>query len=606
MNDFHFLRPAWFLVLPLLLLLLYRFMRRQLRSRSWQAVCDPQLLPHLLLGRSVRRANWPLWLLLAGLLALVLALAGPVWQRQPQPLFRQQSALVVLFDLSRSMQANDLKPSRFLHARLKIADLLRQRREGQTALIVFAADAFTVTPLTEDRHTIESLLSSLEPELMPAQGSAPARAIALGLELLKQAGTKNGRLLLVTDEDRPARAIDAARQVERSGYILDILGVGTAGGGPILMADGSYFKDGAGNLVLPQLKRDELAGLAGAGGGVYRDIAIDDSDLRGLLDAMETHGLDQAEQESKATGDRWREEAIWLLWPLTFLAAFAFRRGWLLMLTLLLLQPQPVRAAGWADLWQTPDQQAMENFNQKDYVRAAETFSDARWKAAALYRDGQYRKMLKQQVEPTSADDWYNRGNALAKTGAFSEALSAYQRALELDETHADARFNKDLVEQALEQQRSQTQQQNKPSDTENQGERQDKSPKGENASQKEAPPSANTQNKGGEQDSGQKESDPKRAQGKDKGAEAAAAAERDSAQQQAEGAQAMTGDEQEKAAAEQKPETSSELSKETPEQRETRMLLEKIPDDPGGLLRRKFLYQYRERGQQRESDRSW
>jgi len=203
MSNFHFLRPEWFLALLPLLLLLFWLARRRLRSRSWQAVCDPELLPHLLLGHSVRRANWPIWLLLVGLLLMVLALSGPVWKRQPQPLFRQQSALVILFDLSRSMEVADLRPSRFLRARLKIADLLRQREEGQTALIVFAADAFTVTPLTEDRHTIESLLESLDPELMPVQGSNLTRAIRRGAELLQQAGLQRGRLLLVTDEDRP-------------------------------------------------------------------------------------------------------------------------------------------------------------------------------------------------------------------------------------------------------------------------------------------------------------------------------------------------------------------------------------------------------------------
>ena len=118
MSHFHFLRPEWFLALLPLLLLLFWLARRQLHGRSWQAVCDPELLPYLLLGRSVRRANWPLWLLLTGVLLAILALAGPVWERQPQPLFRQQSALVILFDLSRSMEVADLRPSRFLRAQL--------------------------------------------------------------------------------------------------------------------------------------------------------------------------------------------------------------------------------------------------------------------------------------------------------------------------------------------------------------------------------------------------------------------------------------------------------------------------------------------------------
>ncbi|MDH3960878.1 MAG: hypothetical protein OET55_06360, partial [Desulfuromonadales bacterium] len=94
MNQFHFLRPDWFwLLLPAALLLVWLW-RQQLRSRNWQAVCDPQLLPYLLLGRSQRRRNWPLHLIMIALLLAIIALAGPTWERLPQPLFRQNSALV--------------------------------------------------------------------------------------------------------------------------------------------------------------------------------------------------------------------------------------------------------------------------------------------------------------------------------------------------------------------------------------------------------------------------------------------------------------------------------------------------------------------------------
>ncbi|MDH3997640.1 MAG: VWA domain-containing protein, partial [Desulfuromonadales bacterium] len=167
MSEFHFLRPDWFWLLAPALLLLLLLWRRQLRSRSWQSVCDPQLLPHLLIGRSQRRSNWPLHMLLLALLLATTALAGPVWERQQVPLFRQDSALVLLLDLSLSMHAGDLKPDRLTRAKMKLHDILQQRREGQSALVVFAGDAFTVTPLTDDANTIIALLDSLEPGLMP-------------------------------------------------------------------------------------------------------------------------------------------------------------------------------------------------------------------------------------------------------------------------------------------------------------------------------------------------------------------------------------------------------------------------------------------------------
>ncbi len=615
MNNFHFLRPEWFLALLPSLLLLFWFARRHLRSRSWQAVCDPELLPHLLLGRSVRRANWPLWLLLLGLLLAVLALAGPVWKRQPQPLFRQQSALVILFDLSRSMQVADLKPSRFVRAQLKISDLLRQRKEGQTALIVFAADAFTVTPLTEDRHTIEALLKSLDPELMPVQGSNPARAIARGQELLQQAGLKRGRLLLVTDEDRPELFLDAARQLKRQGFELAVLGVGSPEGAPIPQPGGGFFKDEQGNLVLPKLNTAGLRQLASAGGGHYRQLSVDDSDLDGLLANIDDHRLDQSEQTTTTTGDRWREEGIWLLWPLSVLAALAFRRGWLLVLTLLLLVPPSAEAVSWSGLWKTPDQRAAEAFADKDYADAAQQFQDQHWKASALYRDGKFSEAAKLLKSPQNADDWYNQGNALAKSGDLPAALKAYQQALKLESEHADAQFNKELVEKALQQQQQQNkknqqgeqnQQGKQQKQTDNQ---QNTAEKGDNQAQEQQRDSSSPQkNKDGKM--------PPQSQsaGEDNKSKSQKSSPQDSAKKTAKADKKST-----KAARKQlnelttkSPENNSVTAEaadkipETAEQRESRLLLQQIPDDPGGLLRRKFLYQYRQRGQQPETDRSW
>lgn len=633
MNNFHFLRPEWFIALLPLFLLLYWLVRQQLRSRSWQAVCDPELLPHLLLGRSVRRANWPFWLLSVGLLLAVLALAGPVWKRQPQPLFRQQSALVILFDLSRSMEVADLRPSRFLRGRLKIADLLQQRKEGQTALIVFAADAFTVTPLTEDRHTIEALLNSLDPELMPVQGSNLARAMQRGEKILQQAGLKQGRLLLVTDEDRPEKYLDAARQLKKAGFELSILGVGTPAGAPIPLPGGGFFKDRHGNLVLPKLNSSGLKQLAIAGGGQYRRLSVDDSDLHHLLAGLDDHRLDQAGKTAAAVGDRWREEGVWLLWPLLLLAALAFRRGWLLVLPLLLLVPSPAAAFSWSQLWQTPNQQAEQAFIEKDYPAAAQQFQDPRWKASALYRSGDFAGAAKLLKSPQSADDWYNQGNALAKSGDLAAALKAYQQALKLKPGGTDTEFNKNLVEKALQQQKQkqnkkqkQKQKQNQKQDQNQQnnngqgnksaenknksGDKQNKSTDGKNSAKQQN--SSSSQAKKSADRKGQSDQSASQDKKSPKGQSSKPATAEKEQKKHTKKPTDMAQNRANKSAdkkAEKQPDSvtgSADSVPETAAQRESRLLLQQIPDDPGGLLRRKFLYQYRQRGQQSETDRSW
>ena len=607
MNNFHFLRPEWFLLLPPFLLLFLWLARRRLRSRSWQTICDPELLPHLLLGRSVRRAYWPVWLLLIALLLAVVALAGPVWQRQPQPLFRQQSALVILFDLSRSMQVADLKPSRFQRARLKITDLLRQRQEGQTALIAFAADAFTVTPLTEDRHTIEALLKSLDPALMPAQGSDLARAMRLGGELLQQTSLNRGRLLLVTDEDQPELFLDASRQLKQQGFELAVLGVGSPEGAPIPKPEGGFLKDAAGNMILPQLNINGLQQLARAGGGSYHSLTVDDTDLRSLLAGLDEQYLDPSKQTTTASGDRWREEGIWLLLPLTLLAALAFRRGWLLVLPLILLMPPPAEALDWQELWRTPDQQAAQSFAKKDYEGAAKRFEDPRWKASALYRDGKYAEAAELIKDPQTADDWYNQGNALAKTGNLPAALKAYQQAIEIEPDQADARFNKELVEEALQkQEKEQEKQEQEKQEQEKQG--QDES--GESDQQQPSEDKSGSSDKENDKSQDQTPASPSEPQDKDKeqNAQDKSAVDKDNSPETNSATQpsdAETAEEQ----PEEKNSVASEPADEMPEsaeQRESRLLLQQIPDDPGGLLRRKFYYQYRQRGRQTQTDKSW
>ncbi len=627
MSDFHFLRPAWVLVLPPLLGLLWLLWRRRLLSRSWQEVCDPVLLPHLLLGHSRRRAHWPLWLLLAGLLTTVTALAGPTWQRLPQPLLRQQSALVILFDLSRSMDAGDLKPSRLVRARLKLEDILRQRREGQTALVVFAGDAFAVTPLTDDYRTIEALLPSLDPQIMPVQGSEPDRALDLGAKLLQRAGVKGGTLLLVTDEDRPEPSEAAARQLRQQGLQLEVLGVGTPEGAPIPLAEGGFFKDRQGNLVLPRLNDDGLRRLALAGGGDYRRLSIDDSDFHALLSDLDSHRLDHAGRNSTRLGDRWQEAGIWLLWPLALLAAAAFRRGWLTVLVLLLVLPPQARALTWPELWQRPDQQAHEAFAAGRFKAAGENFKNPRWKASAFYKAGQYDQALKAQPQAQSADDWYNRGNALARNGRLAEALKAYDQALKLGPDDDDTRTNRRLVEQALQQQKPE-QQQNRQDDNQKDGQgqksgdqqpsadgqagqknlgdrqpgRQDaKSPTNQKSEadrapsagsgRPQSPPATQSQGQGTTADGkspGQEQQPPGQPQSS---AEEQARAGVNS-DQTSQAPAAVTGDDAKPPA--------------TAEERELRQWLQRIPDDPGGLLRRKFLYQYRQRGQQLETDRPW
>ena len=217
MTDFHFLRPWWLLALPALIALLWTLRRQQRGGADWREFCDPALLPHMLIGTPGKQARHRLWLAATTGVIAVLALAGPAWERLPAPVFRNLSALVVVLDLSMSMNAADLKPSRLERARFKIEDILRARKDGQTALVVYAGDAFAVTPITDDSATIAAQLSALSPAMMPSLGHRADLGLQTAGRLLKQAGLKSGDVLLITSGEGSHEAEKAAADLRTQG-----------------------------------------------------------------------------------------------------------------------------------------------------------------------------------------------------------------------------------------------------------------------------------------------------------------------------------------------------------------------------------------------------
>jgi len=436
---------------------------------------------------------------------------------------------------------------------------------------------------------------------MPTLGSRPELAIKQGRRLLQQAGLADGDLLLITDDDQPEAAIAEAKQLQQDGYRLSVLGVGTAAGAPIPLADGGFFKDAAGQVVLPRLKSAALQQLAQAGGGSYQTIRVDDQDLQALLAGSLRNRLEAKQQQSDQLGDRWREAGVWLLWPLVLLTACAFRRGWLTVVVFCTLLTQPAQAFDWQQLWQRSDQRGAQAFNEEDYATATQQFQDPRWQASAHYRNGQYGEAAKLLETAESADDWYNRGNALAKSGRLPDALGAYNEALQLNPQDQDAQTNKRLVEEALAEQQQESQSQEG-----------DSSPQQGESSAEDGKPSQQDESSSAETNEGQP-SPPEQGESSSseqaQQGEASAASESKPKEQQEAESQSAT-DAEEKAAteapasAEQAESMDEQPSSE--EERASQQWLQRIPDDPGGLLRRKFLYQYRQREGRQTSDKPW
>jgi Ca-activated chloride channel family protein len=604
-EQFHFIRPYWLLTILPLLVMLWLLLHRQLSSGNWTAVCDPELLPHILLGEDGQRRTWPIYVLgIAGLLS-ILALAGPTWERLPQPAFRDQSALVIVLDLSRSMDTTDIKPSRLIRARFKVADILKHRQEGQTALIVYAGDAFTVTPLTDDTETISSQLSVLNTSLMPNQGSRADIALEKAATLLQQAGLKSGNVLLMTDGVNETRTRNAVEKLKKQGYKLSILGVGTEEGAPIPQGSGGFLKDAQGAIVIPKLEEAPLRKFAYS--GIYQRLQINDSDIKALLASFDSEILKNQKDKNDLQIDTWREQGPWLLLLVLPLAALAFRRGYLAVVLFLLLPipPQSAQAFDWNSLWFTPDQQASEAFEKGDTQKAAELFNNPEWKAAAQYKAGQYEQALKSQAGLEGADNWYNKGNALARLGRYPEAIEAYKKALELAPEHDDAQYNKELVEKQLEQQDSQNQdsqnQDSQNQDSQNQdSQNQDSQNQDSQNQESQNSKSQDSQNHDSETQDAQ---ETQASQNQEQEGEEGENSEEANSQASQENGESEESDAQQAEAAQQSD------ADETPDemQQAHEQLLRKIHDDPGGLLRRKFKYQYQQReSRQLEQEQPW
>lgn len=619
MHSFHFLRPAWFLSLLPLALMLALAWRRRSASRSWQAVVDPHLLPHVLIGGGPRRGVRGMTALALGAVLAVTALAGPAWDKLQQPVFRRESALVVLLDLSLSMDAADLQPSRLQMAKFKLRDILARRKEGDTALVVYAADPFVVSPLTNDVDTIVRQLPSLTTELMPAQGSRADRAIAKAQDLLQQAGAVHGDALLITDgvdNDAAPALRDAVEKLSAAGYRLSVLGVGTAAGAPIPLADGGFLKDADGAIVLPKLDEDSLAKLAADGRGSYRRLAAGDSDTDDLLITFDTgRQSQQAQQVEGLKSDQWRDAGPWLLLPLLPLAALAFRRGYLLLLCVATLLPMPhsAHAFDWNDLWQRPDQRGAEALAENQPQQAAALFKDPQWRAAAQYRAGDYRAAIKDFEKQSGATADYNRGNALAHLGKYQEALNAYEDALKRDPDLWDAAYNRDLVKQWLRQQdasdndgqRRQGKQRQDGAQPGGQQERQQPGNKG-NQAQEDGRRANAAQGK--DQAAARNKMQDNDNKGNNPAAQRQQADSQSPRQQSGAADKDAQADHRDRQTAVDDAEAPGEGAQSQSEADQANaQWLRRIPDDPGGLWRRKFLYQYkREYQSQKNEAKPW
>lgn len=616
LQQLHFLRPLWFLALIPAGLLIGFLVKNKQASSKWQSLIQPDLLPYLIVGEEKKTHALGIYALALFWAIAITALAGPVWQQLPQAVKKRIDAQVIVLDLSLSMLATDLSPTRIARAKHKLSDLIDARKEGLTALVVYSGDAHVVSPLTDDSKTIASLLPSLGPELMSVPGSNASAGLSKAIELLQNAQSKQGSILFVTDGFEEQQISTIKKMLKSVPYRLLILGVGTAKGAPIQLPGGNFLKDRQHNIVIPKLNRDELIDLSQQVNGRYQDISNNDSDVQALLSTSMLAEQDAAYQETQRHFDLWQEEGPWLVLLLLPLVCLFFRRGALLLVLLvagtLTLSPSSAEAVEWSDLWQTPDQKGQQLYDKGDYAAAAQAFESSEWKASSYYKKGDYDQAAKEFSQKSDNVARYNQANALAKTGRLEDAIALYDKVLVTEPNNSDAQFNRDLLKKLLQMknaQRNQQQQKGQQGQNADQNAEQENSSNASNDNQNQSGQNKSSQNNSSSNSEQTSESSPSSQNQQQQNSNSHSQNQTQEPSQKNEESEASaqqkdpsTG--QEKPAQANEPANASDTQSQE-NQQALEQWLRRVPDEPGGLLRRKFFIESR-RKQTEVPEQTW
>lgn len=636
MLDFEFIRPEllWLLLPVGLLFSLVLLKHKKTKQLSLIA-------PHLaqfVISNNPQQVKQPLSLVALFCLLAVIFSAGPSFEKKQVPVFQSKNARVIVIDMSLSMYSTDIAPNRLVQARYKALDMIELFKEGDTALVAYAGSAYTISPLTNDATTLENLIPSLSPEIMPDKGSNVLAGLDLGQELLTQAGYVDGDIILITDGIDQSEQSDISQFTANSKYRLNIYGVGTEQGAPIKLPDGGFLKDSYGQIVVPTLNQARLQSLASNSGGSFTSYQPSGQDIAIFAPSANAKML----KEEKQTQVLWRIDAgIYGLIILLPLAMWLFRRAAFLGAFVLFsfIPEQHAFANELPDLFKNQQQRALEAYQQGNYEKAASNAQSAELKGSALYKQDNYDAAITQFSQDKSATGFYNTGNALAKAGRLDEALNAYQQALKLDPNFTKAKDNQALVEQLKQQQDQQQnkgdeQQEGQDNDQQDQDGEQQQNQQGDESqqnnddadqskpqNQQQSEQDAQDQQKKGEPSDSQTnennnpdmQTEPNSSDSQANQQDEVQQPEQPASQNEAE-SEAITAEQQEQAKknAEQQAmqaQTAELTNEEKEKAQQLDQLLRKVPDDPAILLRNKMQLEAQKRNYQRRPqgvEKSW
>jgi Ca-activated chloride channel family protein len=445
LSDFHFLRPLWLLLVPFAALLPVLWRRSRDLQRRLRSNIAEHLLPHLLITPQDSHRFRPVHLVCTVLILGAIAAAGPTWEQDRPDFLENRAPLIIAIDLSPSMDANDVQPTRLEAAKHKLHDLIQRRAGARNALIAYAGSAHLVLPATDDPALLDTFIQALSTDLIGKPGKNIGAVIDQAKRLLAAEKTP-GTLLLITDGADTSQLAGLDKQLDGSGLQVLILAVGSEDGGVIHDANGQVRTDSNGRPALGSFDQAALKQLASALDAPLGSLTLNNDDL----DWIELHA--QQHFQSASDGQRelhWKDVGYWLCWPLLLLAFLSVRKGWSVnwMVGLLLalgfgMQPSPAQANALTDAFFTPDQQGRWAFEHEHFPQAAALFVDPYWKGIAAYNAADFDLALASFARLETPQAYFYLGNIYVRRFKFDAAIAAYNQALKLQPQFPEATAN--------------------------------------------------------------------------------------------------------------------------------------------------------------------
>ena len=424
---FRFEEPTYLYLLaalPLIAILRWVLERKQLKRLKLFG--DPTLLRHLMPDVSKMRPVVKFWMLLAAMALIIVMMARPQMGTRISHEKRTGIESIIAMDISNSMLAEDVTPSRLDRTKMMVENLVDNFTDDKIGLIVFAGDAFVQLPITSDYVSAKMFLSEIEPSLIATQGTDIATAINMAANSFTQQQGVGKAIIVITDgEDHEGGALEAAKAAKKKGMRVYVLGVGSDKGAPIPLGNGDYMKDRTGNTVMTKLNEEMCRQIAEAGGGAY--IHVDNN----------TNAQRQLDNELAKLSKKEMQSTIYSDYDEQF-QAFGIIAIILLILEICILESK------------NPIARRLNIFGRKQrtttliiaLVVAFASFAqnDRRYitQGNKLFRSGQfdkaevaYRKAI--EKNPRNPQAHYNLGNSLMAQKKDSAAVQSFQKSTELE-----------------------------------------------------------------------------------------------------------------------------------------------------------------------------